>query len=312
MIRSSCAAVAAVSTHVRVVDDAIPAVADTLISDEPAVAVPGPGPVDDPEALAAFVMSLDAVNFGSGWFPHLRKRPGLSGYRTVAAALEDWAATGPLTAGRLAAVDEEQVAAVMDQPLDGGPAHELMALFTAAWHDLAAFVERWGRGSFVTTVEQAGGLAANLVAMLDEMAFYHDVHHHRVAGEVVLYKRSQITAHDLARAFAGRGPGRFDDLDELTMFADNLVPHVLRVDGVLHFDDDLLARIEAVEDIPVGSVAEIEIRACAVHAVELIRAELGARGVAATSAQLDTVLWRRGGDPIYKAVPRHRTRCVFY
>ena len=32
------------------------------------------------------------------------------------------------------------------------------------------------------------------------------------------------------------------------MFADNLVPHVLRVDGVLVFDPELVARIERVED----------------------------------------------------------------
>ncbi len=312
-IRSTCAAVADVGTHVRIVADAIPAFADTL--DPQALARPADAPrgAHDAEAAAAYVMALDAVNFGSGWFPHLRKRPGLSGYRTIEASMREWIdATGPLTVERLLAVDEEAVAAIMGQRLDGGPAHELMALFTVAWHDLAFFVERWGDGSFVATVAAAGHRAANLVAMLDEMAFYHDVHEHPRAGEVLLYKRAQITAHDLARTFGGAGPGRFDDLDELTMFPDNLVPHVLRVDGVLEFDDDLVARIDAAEDIAIGSAAEIEIRAGAVHAVELLRAELAARGIPVYSGDLDTVLWRRGADPTYKAVPRHRTRCVFY
>ncbi len=40
-------------------------------------------------------------------------------------------------------------------------------------------------------------------------------------------------AADLAAAFRGQGPGRFRDLDRLTLFADNLVPHVLRREGVL-------------------------------------------------------------------------------
>ena len=36
-------------------------------------------------------------------------------------------------------------------------------------------------------------------------------------------------------------PDTFDDLRRLTMFADNLVPHVLRIEGVLHYSPDLLA-----------------------------------------------------------------------
>ena len=59
------------------------------------------------------------------------------------------------------------------------------------------------------------------------------------------------------------------------MFADNLVPHVLRLDGVLWFDPELVARIERGELIEHGSPEEVEIRACAVHAVELIVAAVG-------------------------------------
>ena len=41
------------------------------------------------EAILAYLVTLDAVNFGSGYFPHLEKRPGLSGYFTVALALKE-------------------------------------------------------------------------------------------------------------------------------------------------------------------------------------------------------------------------------
>src|SRR3712207_8065564 len=37
-----------------------------------------------PEHVAAYLLALDSINFGSGWFPTLRKRPGSSGYYTVA------------------------------------------------------------------------------------------------------------------------------------------------------------------------------------------------------------------------------------
>ncbi|MEZ5167115.1 MAG: queuosine salvage family protein [Acidimicrobiales bacterium] len=196
--------------------------------------------------------------------------------------------------------------------LDGGPAHELMALFTQAWHDLAAFVDATGNGSFVSTIEQAGGSAARLVDMLAGMPFFRDVHAHPEAGEVALYKRAQIVVQDLHVAFGGSGPGQFVDREQLTMFADNLVPHVLRVEGVLDFDADLLARIEAVDDIAIGSPAEVEIRACGLHAVELLAEALAAGGRPTTAADLDNVLWNLGAADRYKAIPRHRTRCVYY
>jgi hypothetical protein len=93
------------------------------------------------------------------------------------------------------------------------------------------------------------------------------------------------------------------------MFADNLVPHVLRLDKVLVYAPTLVERIERGKLIPHGSLEEVEIRACAVHAVELIAA---ARGSGVTATAIDRLLWNRGQQPRYKARPRHRTRCTAY
>ncbi len=89
----------------------------------------------------------------------------------------------------------------------------------------------------------------------------------------------------------------FHDLDRLTIFADNLVPHVLRVDGVLRYDPALAARIDAGELLPPGE-EETEIRACALHACELI-----ARRSGVPPRTLDGWLWNRGQAPRYKARP---------
>ena len=35
------------------------------------------------------MLTLNAINFGSGWFPVLRKRAGTSGYLTVATRLRE-------------------------------------------------------------------------------------------------------------------------------------------------------------------------------------------------------------------------------
>lgn len=311
-IRTSCAAVSEAATHVRIDHDRVDGFAAELDLDTPRND-PGQDRMGSEETATAFVLALDAINFGSGYFPHLRKRPGMSGYHTVATSLRDFVAdTGGLTSERLARWTVDDAAATFGQLLDGGPAHELMELFTQAWHDLAAFVDRVGDGSFAATVAEAEGSAARLVVMLDEMPFFHDVHSHPATGEVPIYKRAQIVVQDLHVAFDGTGPGAFEDRRDLTMFADNLVPHVLRVEGVLDFDDALVRRIEAVEDIPVGSPQEIEIRACGLHAVELLREALADRGTRLSSGDLDNVLWNLGAQPRYKAIPRHRTRCVYY
>ena len=328
-IREAAASVAAQATSVRINAEALRGFAgriDLTVPDDD----PGHEAIGDPESTAAFVMALDAVNFGSGYFPHLRKRPGMSGYGTTAACLRDHAsARGPITSAWLRSVNAEEAAALFGQvPAEPRPAApeaarvpaptsgpaaaaELMDLFARAWNDLGAFFDRVGGGTALGVTAAADGSAARLLALLAEMPFYKDVHRYR-GLEVPFYKRAQITVCDLAAAFGHEPPGAFADFDLLTMFADNLVPHVLRIEGVLEFSDDLVARIAAAEDISCGSEPEIEIRACALHAVEMIVGELARRGRPCTAAHVDGVLWRMGGRRFYKAEPRHRTRSTYY
>jgi hypothetical protein len=231
---------------------------------------------------------LDAINFGSGWFPTLRKRPGSSGYYTVAWALADrFREHGPWTNAELRALDQAAVAETLGQD----PAHELMGLYAEALRDLGEFL---GDRSALDVVGEAGGSAEQLATSLaGGMSFFDD------RG---FYKRAQIVPNDLALA----GIAEFEDLDALTIFADNLVPHVLRVDGVLRYHSELAAPIDRGVLLPPGG-QETEIRACAVHACELIAARLGV-----APRVLDTWLWDRGQEPRYKARPRHRTRTVYY
>src|SRR5436305_13411539 len=108
-IRGAAADVAARARSVRIVDAAIaPYAAARPGHGPPAPALEGAGE----EARAAFSLQLNAVNFGSGWFPTLRKPAGLSGFRTVEAGLRR---RGPWPAGRLAAIDREAVAAAFGQ-----------------------------------------------------------------------------------------------------------------------------------------------------------------------------------------------------
>jgi hypothetical protein len=292
-IRAAAARVAERARHVRIVDEAIEPYAATLPAESP------PAPDLEGATLeqrAAFSLTLNAINFGSGWFPTLRKAPGMSGFRTVEAGLR---AHGPWSADALAAMTRKEIAAAVGQD----PVHELMGHFAVHLRELGDTVRDEHGGSFLALARGGGGSAVALAEELATRPTWRDVSPYD-GDEVPFFKRAQIAAADLA--LAGIAPA--DDLDRLTIFADNLVPHVLRIDGVLRFDDDLVARIEAEELIEHDSPEEVEIRACALHAAELLVAAHGST----TATAVDNALWHRGGEPRYKAVPRHRARTTAY
>lgn len=313
-IRASCAEVARRARSVRIDEQRLAALARELVAEPRSRAALDPAhhPLGDERETLAFVVTLDAVNFGSGWFPFLRKRPGLSGYFTVATSLrERFSREGPWSARELEALDTETCARVFGQHPAGPEVSELMALFARALRELGAFVRSRYGGRFEGLVEDAAGRASGLVECLAQMPLYRDICRYDEL-EVPFFKRAQLTAADLAAAFGGRGPGAFGDLADLTIFADNLVPHVLRREGVLAYAPDLARRVDREELLAAGSPEEVEIRACAVDAVERAVAIARDSGVRATAQELDFVLWNRGQRPETKAHPRHRTRTPYY
>src|SRR3954471_20422344 len=210
-VRRHCAAVSAGARWVRI---------DAGASVEPG-GIAGLDPeihlIDaEPDDVARYVFVLDAINFGSGWFPTLRSAPGESVTDAMSRRLTEHARGrgGPWTPAELRSLDAAAVAAVLEQD----PAHELMILYARALNALGAW---FGERSASDCIRAAGGSAQRLAATLaGAMPFYDD------RG---FFKRAQITANDLALA----GVASFADIDALTIFADNLVPHVLRLDGVL-------------------------------------------------------------------------------
>lgn len=239
------------------------------------------------EDRARYVLCLTAINFGSGWWPTITKRPGMSGYFTMATGLtERFRAHGPWTNEQLRTLTAAEVTDALQQPRG----HELMALYAEALRQLG----RWlGGRTAMAAIAEARGSAERLAEALAVMPFFCD------RG---FYKRAQIAAPELQRF----GVAQFSDLERLTLFADNLVPHVLRIDGALQYTGELAAHIDAERLLPAGHW-EREIRACAVQAVEQLSARTGR-----PAHELDMALWADGQGAHYKAVPRHRHRTVFY
>jgi hypothetical protein len=269
-VRRHCAAIAARARHVRIDPRAgVPAGGDEGL-DPQLHYLEGP-----PGEVARYVLILDAVNFGSGWFEALGTgTDALTGRLTAHARAER-----PWTAGQLRALDAAEVGATLG--LD--PGHALTRLYAQGLNQLGAWLG--------DAPPDPGDSAERLAERLTAMPFFAD------AG---FYKRAQIAAHDLHLA----GVARYPDIARLTIFADNLVPHVLRHFGVLGYDDALAARVDAGDELAQGGEHETEIRACAVHACEAL-----ARAHGVPPAMLDNRLWNLGrrlpGRP-------HLTRTVYY
>jgi hypothetical protein len=319
-IRAACREVTEGARHLRLIEARVAELAARL---PPAPPQPGLDPafhwLGHGEGTAVFVLLLDAVNFGSGWSKELRKPAGLSTYFTTAAALKGWfEREGVPAPARVAALRADELAAIFGQEAGAtSPVRGLLELWARSLSELALLVELEHAGDWLGPVRAAEGHAARLVARLGTLPSWHDVA--AWGGRAVpLFKRAQITCADLHHASREAGAadgawwGRWRDLPRLTAFADNVVPHVLRVEGVLEYAPELAARVDEGRALEPGSEEEVEIRAAGVQGVELLVAALKARGGEATAMGVDQLLWQRGRSSTFKSRRSHRTKTSFY
>ena len=249
----------------------------------------------------------NAVNFGSGWFPVLRKRPGLSGARSLA---EAWPTTSPR--------DGPPTAAWLDPGRRPRRAPRCSASPTPAPSTTCSTCSpRPGAtsGRCCRPVRRLGGRAGSLGRGSAAAPVGHARRHAADARRRPVRRRRGPAVqagpdHRLAPGpgFDGRRRlGRFADVDRLTAFADDLVP--------------TRCGWRACWCTTTGWPAASGGRAAGGRQRRGGRdpGVRGARGRAAggsatglSAAALDHQLWQRGQAPEVKAVPRHRTRCPYY
>lgn len=313
-VRKSCKEVAKRALYVHINRGKVRSYVKTLMPElnKPPKLDPSYHYIDHTNDTVSYILILDTVNFGSGYANHIRKRVSSSGYLTFALALKERFQTkGAFTAIELAKLTVNDCAGVFGQSLDRGPCNELMGHFAFALNGLGQYLIDNFSGQFVELVNASGSSAELLVRLLASMPSFQDVAVYD-GFEVSFYKRAQLVASDLSKAFDNKGHGYFNDIDRLTIFADNAIPHVLRSAGILCYHNTLASRIDKGELIQSGSKEEIEIRAVALHVVELLVEELRIMGQDVIPMKLDYILWNRAHDPFYKTRLRHQTRTLFY
>ncbi len=314
-LRQGFADVAAKSQHVHINTDKINAYASLI------AAQPAPDTLDDGNHFISgnldhdfgYILTLDSINFGSGYKPALREE-GVdmiegSFYFTIARRLKSLFETTPLTPRSAAQIEDRNVQAIFG--LDKGPSsRELGTLFAKAVREIGQTITDASPSSkmdsFAYFVTNMDGSAAHCVQALAAVPMFNDVSTYN-GQQIGFFKRAQIAAADLHLIAGKNGLDLFRDIDRLTIFADNAVPHVLRTDGIVTYGKDLAAFVDTQQDIPFGSAMEVEIRANACHAAELIAKAANMRVM-----DLDHRLWHRSKEPQFKASPTHKTRTIFY
>ena len=259
-----------------------------------------------------FFVILDTINFGSGYFPFLDKDAGVSGYFTVAARLKKYCESfGVPTALELSRITKSDCFKIFDQEPSSRHLDELMELFSAALRELGEWANARFRGDLIGFLKEAKS-AAGAVRMLIEMRNFQDIGQYGLL-RVPLLKRAQIMLQDIKLADPSHELIQYRDLDELTVFADNVLPYVFNADGIVSYDPWLSDRIANEEIIGSGSFEEIELRACSVYVAERICKIIQEEIRAISVRELDYLIWNRG-QKLKKLSDkkRHRTRCTFY
>lgn len=239
----------------------------------------------------AYILVLDATNFcfwgGPGGYWKLAE--GIRDAYRAGDELSDPASLERITAAGLARITGELP--LMEERAD-------------SLRRLGALVRSEHGGDFAGLV--AGSAALTAAGLAERLDSFRDIGSHR-GMRVPLLKRAQIAAADLA----GAGLAEFDDLADLTCFADYKLPQVLRELGALEYAEPLARRIDDWQELQSGEEAEIEIRAATVTSVERLRDELEREGRDLCSFEVDWMLWALSQE-LYPMRPHPRVRTVFY
>lgn len=136
---------------------------------------------------------------------------------------------------------------------------------------------------------------------------------------VSLFKRAQILIGDIWACFQNTGLGYFKDIDQITMFADYRVPQSLLYFNVFEYAPEFMSALKKNNRLINGAEAEVEIRGCSIHAVELVKEYVTSKldeGQGINAILIDHFLWdfrRAHAKKIYgMGLPFHKSLCIYY
>ncbi|KAK4120915.1 hypothetical protein N657DRAFT_648716 [Parathielavia appendiculata] len=281
------------------------------------------------DAMVAFVFTMDLLNF-SFWselpeaerFTIEYRGRRWTGYWSLVAALRRALDEGiPITDSHFWQDEEECTLDVLRHVFRSCTNEEmpLLAERLACLREAGQVLYEKYECHPANLIDEANGSAAALVNLLArDFKCFRDEHVFEGRRKPIrILKRAQILAADLWACFEGEGYGDFWDIDKLTMFADYRVPQILNSMGCISYSPPLSTAIRTKRDIPSGSNWEMQLRACSIWCVELIRREIVKQNpdcrlnaILIDFFLYDTIKEMEAAGQ--ETVPHHRTRSIWY
>lgn len=299
--------------------------------------VPTPVPIEFNGSLASeinYAIVLDLLQLGSGYRSPLHAVTGMgaSDTLTLGSVALHKARNMNLDAAALASVTLAEVAACFGLPLPTqqaslSPDESTLAGLTKIICDVltgagkalldAGFADFSALALNADKIKSASDLvdALKIVPGFRDCAEYTPESGDGAKGPFTVWfmKKAQLAVSDLHDRFSERGLFCYDDIEDLTIFVDNVIPAVLRATGAIDVIDERLASmIECGTPISSGSPEEVELRACSIVACEEIVKYAQSVGRDLTVRSLDWILWVGGKIPRLRVVKRHFCRDTRY
>lgn len=127
--------------------------------------------------------------------------------------------------------------------------------------------------------------------------------------KVCFYKRAQLAPAMLYGKFQNKYK-LFNDIDKLTVFADYVLPKALRDLGIFEYTKSLKDKIDNSKLIKANSRTELELRACTIHAADMLIKEINKkRKYKINALHLDYRLWSEARK---KPGKHHLTKTIAY
>jgi len=138
-----------------------------------------------------------------------------------------------------------------------------------------------------------------------DVSMYH-------GSEVHIYKLAQLGIWGMHLALSPRGAWKLEDAENLTAFADYIVPVGLRVMNIFEYAPELEKQINGLVEVKRDSEAEIELRASSIYVIAKLTEEINKRRPGMDlllQPQVDFRFWKT-----YHAThwPHHLTKTVMY
>ncbi|KAI8330066.1 hypothetical protein BC941DRAFT_506432 [Chlamydoabsidia padenii] len=274
-----------------------------------------------------FIAVIDLLNFGSGYRVPLHELAGRGAFDVIRFGVMSFHVGGtPMTAERFQTIDIFEVASIFQLTIDKEVAiNKDMPFLTTAeptplkpfaqsivnvLNSTGAFLQQHGYkdlAAFILDVSSSSPPSAvNLVThLVRALPGLQDM-----TNTVYLFKKAQIMVYHLWLLLHDQDPEHFgfNDMDQLTIFADNVIPTMLIHLGVLDIPADWQAMLDQNQDV--GEDKAYALRAASVVAcediVKLSRSVGPIRHM--TEGALDVYLWRLGKVGDYRKVPRMEYR----